>query len=150
MLIERDPVPVMFQTVPDEVAEIRRAWTEMDDAIGSLRGREFYGSFDPTTKEYRVCAVLVEGDYPAFFGLEEGTLAGGRYLRFRLEGEPPAVYDLIGPTFHRLERRLDRDPRRAQLEFYRRRGTIDLLQPLLPADITASLDAQVSGRRHPL
>ncbi len=35
-------------------------------------------------------------------GLEPGTLPGGRYLRARLRGEPPEVYERIGPTFATL------------------------------------------------
>ena len=35
-------------------------------------------------------------------GLESGTLPGGRYLRARLRGDPPAVYERIGPTFDEM------------------------------------------------
>ena len=53
--------------------------------------------------------------------------------RLRLTGEPPAVYDLIGPTFKRLAERSDRDPTRPGIEFYRRRDVIDLLLPVVSA-----------------
>jgi hypothetical protein len=62
--------------------------------------------------------------------LETGTLPGGRYLQVRLQGEPPAVYELIGPTFERLTRRPDRDPSRPDIEFYRQRDVVDLLLPV--------------------
>ena len=41
-------------------------------------------------------------------GLESGTLPGGRYLRARLRGDPPAVYERIGPTFDELMRKRSR------------------------------------------
>jgi len=44
----------------------------------------------------------------------------------RLHGEPPDVYDLIGPTFKTLAQRPDRDLDRPELEYYRRRDVIDL------------------------
>ena len=129
-LVDRDDVSVMLRRVPDEVPAIRRAWSEMERALGSLRGRKFYGSFDPTTNEYAVCVVLRQGDDPHALGLEPGTLPGGKYVRVRLKGEPPAVYDLIPTTMQNLADRPDRDVVRPQLEFYRRRDEIDLLVPV--------------------
>jgi DNA gyrase inhibitor GyrI len=101
---------------------------EVEEAVGSLRGRKFYGVFDGG--EYRVCVQLRKEDEPAGLGLETGTLPGGRYAQVRLQGEPPAVYGRIAPAFERLARRPDRDPGRPGLEFYRRRDVIDLLLPV--------------------
>jgi hypothetical protein len=72
-----------------------------------------------------------EGDDARVIGLEEGVLPGGRYARERLEGAPPSVYGLIQPAFERLARRLDRDPSRPEIEFYRRQDLIDLLLPVV-------------------
>jgi hypothetical protein len=131
-LVERGDVAVMLRRVPDESSAIREAWAEVEGAVGSLRGRKFYGAFDPTRGGYSVCVALHEGDDPGALGMETGTLPGGLYVRVRLEGEPPAVYDLIGPTMRRLAQRPDRDPARPEIEFYRRRDQIDLLLPVLP------------------
>jgi hypothetical protein len=129
-LVERDDVAVMLRHVPDEVPAIRRAWSEVEHALGSLRGRKFYGSFDPTTNQYAVCVVSRQGDDPSALGLQPGTLPGGMYVRVRLKGEPPAVYDLIPTMMQSLADRPDRDLVRPQLEFYRRRDEIDLLVPV--------------------
>jgi len=102
----------------------------VEQSVGSLRGRKFFGTFDPATREYRVCVQLREDDDPDQLGLEVGTLAGGRYLLVRLQGEPPAVYGLIAPTFERLAKQADPDPNRPSIEFYRRRDVIDLLLPV--------------------
>jgi DNA gyrase inhibitor GyrI len=63
-------------------------------------------------------------------GLESGTLPGGRFLRARLRGEPPAVYERIGPTFDELTRHTKPDRSRPSLEHYRRHDEIDLLLPV--------------------
>ena len=129
MVIERDETPVMFKRVADEADAISRGMAEVEKAVG-LHGRKYYGAFD-NSGEYRVCVQLRDGDDPDTFGLEVGALPGGRYARLRLTGEPPAVYDLIGPTFEHLSERPDRDPSRPGIEFYRRRDVIDLLLPVV-------------------
>jgi len=129
-LVERDEIGVMFMRVADHPAAIGHGWAELEEAIGSLRGRKFYGAFDAEAREYRVCVETREGDEPDKLGLEFGTLPGGQYVRVRLRGEPPAVYEAIAPTFERLANRADADPSRPGIEFYRRRDEIDLLLPV--------------------
>jgi DNA gyrase inhibitor GyrI len=129
-IVELDEIRVMFKRVADDVSEIGRGWAELEAAVGSLRGRKFYGAFDAANGEYRACVQLREHDEPAALGLETGTIAGGRYARVRLEGEPPAVYELIAPTFDRLATRDDHDTSRPGIEFYRRHDVIDLLLPV--------------------
>jgi hypothetical protein len=130
VLVDRDEVAVMFTRVADEIGEIGRAWAALEEKVGSLRGRKFYGAFDAATSEYRACVQVREEDDAAALGLELGTLPGGSYVRVRLRGEPPGVYELIGPTFKRLAQRDDCDSSRPSLEFYRRRDEIDLLLPV--------------------
>jgi hypothetical protein len=129
-VVVREPVEVMLVRVADELPEIQRAWAEFEAAVG-LRGRKFFGAFDPATDTYSVCAVLRAGDDAAAFGAERGTLPGGRYARVRLHGEPPEVYDQIGPTAQRLAQRQDADRTRPTLEYYRRHDVIDVLVPIV-------------------
>jgi Integron-associated effector binding protein len=126
--IKRDEIAVQFVRVPDGLASIRRAWDELE-AVVSLRGRHFYGAFDPVANDYRACVEVGEAD-ELLPGLESGTLPGGRYLRARLRGEPPAVYERIGPTFDELTRQTKPDESRPSLEHYRRHDEIDLLLPI--------------------
>jgi hypothetical protein len=125
-----DETPVMFRRARDEVDEIRRAWTELEATVGSLRGRKFFGAFDAATGEYRACAQLRADDDPASLGLEVGALPGGPYLRARLKGEPPEIYERIGPTFDELVEQGACDQTRPSIEFYRSRDVIDLLLPV--------------------
>ena len=92
----------MFKRVADAQAGITRGWAELEAAVGSLRGRRFYGAFGAPSGEYRVCVQMLHDAQPDQFGLDVGMLPGGRYLRVTLHGEPPAVYELIAPTFARL------------------------------------------------
>ena len=128
--VEQKDIPVMFRRTTDAQEAITRTWAEVETAVGSLKGRKFYGAFHVSTGEYWVCVKQRDGDDPGALGLEEGTLPGGRYARERLEGEPPAVYGLIKPTFDRLTQRSDGDVSRPSIEFYRRRDVIDLLLPI--------------------
>ena len=128
--VERGEVTVMCRLVAGDPDSIRRGWAELEAAVGSLQRRRFYGVFDATTGEYRACVEVQEGDRADDLGLGLGSLPGGRYLRVRLHGEPPGVYDLIAPTFDRLVRRPDFDSGRPTIEFYRRRDEIDLLLPV--------------------
>jgi DNA gyrase inhibitor GyrI len=129
-IVERENSHVMFKRAADEQQAITRAWAELEDLVGSLRSRKFYGVFDEQADEYRACVQLREDEDPEALGLSTDTLPGGRYARVRLEGEPPAVYALIAPTFEKLAQRRDYDPTRPAIEFYRRRDVIELLLPV--------------------
>ncbi len=120
----------MFVRAADEQADISRAWTDLEAAVGPLRGRRFYGTFDASAHEYRACVELRGDEDPAALGLEVGTLPGGSYARVRLHGEPPALYGEIAPAFERLAQRPDHDPSRLGIEHYRRHDEIDLLLPV--------------------
>jgi len=126
--IERDEIAVQFVRVPDGIEHIRRAWDALE-AVVPLRGRHFYGAFDPVADDYRAC-VEVRGGDALVPGLESGTLPGGRFLRARLRGAPPAVYERIGPTFDELMQHTKPDETRPSLEHYRRYDEIDLLLPI--------------------
>lgn len=119
----------MFLRVRDLVEEMGPAWQRLEELVGT-RGRKFFGAYFPSTEEYRVCVQVKEGDDPHALELEQGTLPGGRYLRTRLRGEPPALYEQIRPTFEALARSATSDETRPSIEFYRRHDEIDLLLPV--------------------
>jgi len=127
--VEREAIDVMFIRTADDVAEFGPAFQRLEELVGT-RGRKFFGAFYPREKEYRACVQLQEFDDPSAFGLETGTLPGGRYLRERIRGEPPALYERIGPTFEELLKHATSDETRPSIEFYRRFDEIDLLLPV--------------------
>jgi len=119
---------VQFVRVPDGLDEITRAWNELE-AVVALRGRHFYGAYDPIADDYRACVEMRESDV-LVPGLESGTLPGGRYLCAQLRGDPPAIYEEIKPTFDELTEQAKSDETRPSLEWYRRHDEIDLLLPV--------------------
>jgi hypothetical protein len=127
--VDRDELAVMFIRTADDPMEFGPAFQRLEELVGT-RGRKFYGAFYPREKEYRACVVTKDGDDASVLGLEEGALPGGRYLRARLQGEPPALYERIAPTFDELVRRAQPDEARPSLEFYRRHDEIELLLPV--------------------
>ena len=123
--VEREAIAVQFVRVPDGLDEITRAWNELE-AVVALRGRHFYGAYDPVADDYRASVEVRESDV-LVSGLESGALPVGRYLRARLRGKPAGVYERIKPTFDELIRQATTDESRPSLEHYRRHDEIDLL-----------------------
>lgn len=119
----------MYLRTSTAAEQIRSGWDRMEHLIGT-RGRKFYGALDQPTGEYWVCVEMKDGDDSAALGLETAILPGGKYLRARLRGEPPTVYEQIGPTFVALEKERAPDPTRPEIEFYRQRDEIDVLVPI--------------------
>ena len=78
VIVERDEISVMFRRTTDDQEAITRTWAEVEAAVGSLRGRKFYGAFDTMTSEYWVCVQLQERDDPVASGWRrERFQAGG-------------------------------------------------------------------------
>ena len=118
---------MLYIAGPDELAGIRAAWQRLEELV-PLRGRRFIGAAWDGEGVYWACVERLAGEESG--DLEEGVLPGGRYLRERLRGEPPALYDRIAPGFDALASTAPRDPARPLLEHYRRRNEVDLLMPL--------------------
>ena len=132
--VERDSIDVMFIRAADDAAEFGPAFQRLEELVGT-RGRKLFGAFYPREKEYHACVQVQDADDPSAVGLESGTLPGGRYLRTRIRGEPPALYERIGPTFEELLKHATPDETRPSIEFYRRQDEIDLLLPVAASNV---------------
>jgi hypothetical protein len=122
-------VTVMQQTTVDDLAHIQQVWPPFEQLVG-LRGRKMFALIDADANSYTVCTPVKDGDDPASLGLQVGPLRGGWYLRGRLVGEPPAVYEHIADGMGELEAMMVTDPTRPLVEFYRRHDEIDLWLPI--------------------
>ena len=134
--VTREPLDVAYVETADTLADIQAAWPRLEGLVGPLRGKHFYGSFQPIAGIYRACVVVGDSDElpaEAQQALTRGVLPGGDYLRLRLRGEPPEVYELIGPAFDHLTSVGTPDHSRPSLEHYRRRNEIDALLPVARA-----------------
>jgi hypothetical protein len=128
-VIERDEIGVMGIRTTDDLHAIRSAWVRLEEIV-PLHGRKFFAAVDTSAAGYFACVQLRDEDDPAALGLEPDTLPGGRYLRARLRGEPPELYDQIRPAFEALLEQADPDKSRPSIEFYRRRDEVDVLLPV--------------------
>jgi hypothetical protein len=121
----------MQQTTVDDLPHIQALWPSFEKLVG-LRGRKMYARVDLQLNAYTVCTPLHADDDPGRLGLEFGTLAGGWYLRGRLTGEPPGIYEQIAAAMTELQATMPGDDARPLVEFYRRRDQIDLWLPIQP------------------
>jgi len=128
-VVDREETLVMGIRTTDDLHAIRSAWERLEEIV-PLRGRKFFAAVDTSASDYLACVQLRDDDDPAALGLEATTLPGGRYLRARLHGEPPELYDQIRPAFEALVEQTDPDNSRPSIEFYRRRDEVDVLIPV--------------------
>lgn len=128
--IERPDVAVMERSTVDDLAHIQTIWPEFERLVG-LRGRKMYARADERLKTYTVCTPIKGDDDPDALGLQTGTLPGGVYLRGRLTGEPPSIYERIMPGIQELRTLVgEMDASRPLIEFYRRHDQIELWVPI--------------------
>jgi hypothetical protein len=121
-------VTVMLQRTRDELPAIQQLWPRFERLVG-LRGRRMYAIVMAGT--YAACTPVRESDDPAALGLDVATLPGGWYLQARITGEPPALYERIGPVMQALEALASSaDPARPRIEYYRRHDVIELWVPV--------------------
>ena len=132
-VVELDDAPALSRDVGLDLAEIQGAWPEFEGSFDSLQGRRMMGLFYPGTGTYRMSATRLESDAGHRLGHDETVRPGGRYLRMRLRGAAPGVYEEIAPAFDALFGLADsdHDTVRPHIEYYRREGEVDCLVPLV-------------------
>lgn len=123
-------VAVMLECVRDELPAIQDLWPRFERLVG-LRGRRMYAMVTGGT--YAACTPVRDDDDPARLGLDTGILPGGWYLQARIAGEPPGLYERIGPAMQALRAlAAPADPDRPLVEYYRRHDEIELWVPVPP------------------
>jgi hypothetical protein len=125
-------VTVMLARTRDELPAIQALWPRFEALVG-VRGRRMYAMVDLEAGTYAPCTPVRPDDDPAALGLETGVLPGGWYLRARITGEPPGLYERIGPAMQALSAAAPREPGRPLVEYYRRHDEIELWVPVSPA-----------------
>ena len=120
----------MQETTVDDLAHIQQLWPAFETRVG-LRRRKMYAYVDLQQNTYTACTPVRDGDDPDELGLRLGTLPGGTFLRGRLIGEPPQLYERIGPAMTQLQAAAQVDRRRPLVEYYRRHNEIELWVPIV-------------------
>ena len=127
-----DELPVFVVAKDGDPGEAAgAAFSQLEAALPSLRGRRFYGYYEPNARRYFACVVAQDDDAVA---LDRSILPGGAYARARLRGQPPELYARIGDTFDSVAKSVAADSARPWLEYYRSENEVDVLVPVLASE----------------
>jgi len=130
VLVYRASWQVRYVEGVDDAASIRGCWDELEGLLPSFRGRKFAGVFDAHAGWYRAAVRVVDDPSDAEAALPVAVVPGGSYLRYRMRGEPPALYDRLPGAFDTLLATGRHDPSRPGIELYRSHGLLDALLPV--------------------
>lgn len=122
-------IPVMYVESPTGFAGAANAFDTLEASFPSLRGRKFYGTFQPPAGPYRACVAIEPGDDVTALVLPTWTIPGGEYSRAKVanwEQNRPEV----GKTFQRMREQNAHDTSRPSIEFYRSQRELILFLPV--------------------
>jgi hypothetical protein len=128
--ITLNDMPALSRDVPLNISAIQDGWPKFENSFDSLQGRKMMGLFYSDTHVYRMTTTRLDRDHGNPLGYEETVIPGGHYLRLRLRGPAPAIYERIAPAFDELFATAAHDPTRPHIEYYRREGAVDCLVPI--------------------
>jgi hypothetical protein len=132
-LVTREDAAAFSRDVPLDIEAVQAAWPAFEAGFDSLHGRMMMGLVYGGDGVYRMTSVRLERDSDAPTDTDETIIPGGAYLRLRLRGSAPAIYEHIEPAFEVLFGLADHDSDRPHIEHYRRAGEIDCLVPIRSA-----------------
>ncbi len=113
-------------------ANAKAAFDKLESSLPALRGRKFYGYFDPETEEYRACEATIPDDPdPAPLGFKRWTVPAGTYVyetMMNWQSKIPTIHS----TFEKLieENRPAVDRSRPMLEYYRGFEELRIMVPV--------------------
>lgn len=125
--------PALSRDVHLDTDAIQDGWPSFEASFDSLQGRKMMGLIYGGDDVYRMATIRLDRDHDNPLGYAETVIPGGAYLRLRLRGTAPGVYDQIAAAFETLFARADHDPSRPHIEYYRREGEVDCLVPIAHA-----------------
>ena len=116
------------ETFPDG---IQAAWGKLEEMVGSLRGRRFYGITVPEEGELAYYAGVEprDPDEIAAFGLPTYEIQGGKFARVRLF-DWEEYLDEIPSIFGFLMKNYPMQDHGPTIEYYRSQKELHLLVPL--------------------
>lgn len=123
-------LPVMYVESASGLAGAADAFDRLEARFPSLKGRKFYGTFQPPAGPYRACVAIQPGDEPSALGLPTWTIPGGKYRRGKVANWEQNMPE-IGKTFQRMADAHARDASRPSIEFYRSQKELVLFLPVM-------------------
>ncbi len=121
-------MPVMYVESPTGLAGASDAFDRLEARFPSLRGRKFYGTFQPPAGPYRACTAIGPGDDATALGLPTWVIPGGQYRRRKLLDWQTRMKE-IGEAFRSMAEEGERDASRPSIEFYRSEKDLVLFLP---------------------
>ena len=124
-----EPVHVIFVKAVGGTKGAPQAFDTLESKLPSRKGRKFYATYDPLTKEYRACVETIPGEDAKSLGLETGTIPGGKYVKRKVADWSSKIPQLPGiveemAVGHRV------DPTRPTVEYYRSMSELILFLPV--------------------
>ena len=139
--VELQEIPVLRVRADMKTKGPPAAFNLLESKLPTIKGRKFYGTFQPRPdgEEYYACVVRIDSDDPEKMQLETGVIAGGWHARRRFPDWEKNLSELPA-TFEEMARTHDADPTRPSLEFYRSQIELLLFLPVrtLPPTQSAS------------
>lgn len=122
-------VHVMYVESTTGLAGAAKAFDTLEAPFPSLKGRKFYGTFQPPAGPYRACVAIEPGDDTAALGFPTWTIPGGKYSRAKVMNWEKNLPE-IGKSFQRMGEESERDSSRPSIEFYRSQRELVLFLPV--------------------
>lgn len=124
-----DQIRVMFVKAKAGTAGAKEAFDTLESKLSSLRGRRFYGAYDPLTREYRACVETIQDENAASLGLESWIIPGGKYMTRKVNDWHLKIRELP-QMFEEMARSCEVDLTRPSLEHYRSERELILYLPI--------------------
>jgi hypothetical protein len=122
-------VRVMYVESTTGHAGAAKAFDTLEAPFPTLKGRKFYGTFQPPTGPYRACVAIEPSDDVVALGFPTWTIPGGKYNRSKVANWEQHVPE-IGKTFQRMRQESEHDLTRPSIEFYRSQRELVLFLPV--------------------
>jgi hypothetical protein len=114
--------------------EIQINWKTFPHIFPTLQGHKFYGfgTEQPGSGKYYLCSTISENDPKIINGLGKRKISFGNYVRYRLNGETPELFNHVGTAISYMLEKYGRyfDTKRPIMEYYRSNKSIDCLMPI--------------------
>jgi len=129
--VELQEIPVLRVRADMKGKGPSAAFNLLESKLPTIKGRKFYGTFQPTPEgeEYCACVARIDSDDPEKLQLETGVIPGGWYARSKLTDWEKNLSKLLS-LFEEMARTHDVDPKRPSLEFYRSQAEMHLFLPV--------------------
>lgn len=130
MITELSPIKVMYVESQNGTQDASLTFNKLEKPLPTLRGRKFYGLFDPDKNIYYACVQLeISSDRPRQWGFRIMDLPGGKFVQNKIKNWSGKEY-LIGETFRKMMKENSFDAERLPIEFYKSQRELILYLPI--------------------